>query len=141
MAVQVEALIEGWKLQFAASYRGPAGIAGLATLVAPPSAIGADVTVNVGVGLQFADHLEHFRPTIVSHRVHAPDPFGTAVPTFASTTIRAGRTIKPDLEDWPVACEQFSKLTVEVAHIPGPPVIRVVAVPRREIDAELQPMP
>ena len=73
-------------------------------------------------------------PVVVGRAVDAPRLAGPAV-----VAVAAVGAVEPDLEDRAVVGEQLAELVAVVRRCtPGRAVVRVVAVPGREVDAELQ---
>ena len=116
--------------------RRPRGVAGDALLVADPAHVGAGVAEHHGVGLQVADDLARVLPVVVRPAVDRP-----LLPRAAVVAVAAVRPVEPDLEERPVARHQLPELAAVVLEVGGPAVLRVVAVPRREVDAEGEPVP
>ena len=115
---------------------GPRGVARDALLVADPAHVGAGVAEHHGVGLQVADDLPRVLPVVVRPAVDRP-----LLPRAAVVAVAAVRPVEPDLEERPVARHQLPELAAVVLEVGGPAVLRVVAVPRREVDAEGEPVP
>ena len=102
----------------------PAGLARPALLVADPADVGADVAEHHGVGLQLAHDLAEAREVVDL--------------ALAVRPLAAG-AVEPDLEDRPVLREHLAQLLAEVLVVLlAGAVLRIVAVPRREVHAELE---
>ena len=116
-------------------HRAPVGFAHVAGFGAHPAEVGAVrvVTPDHTIGLQHADQLVGLGPIVIG----LLDParlVGAAVPAVAAVG-----SVEPDLEDVAVAQQQFAQLVAEVRDVLRPAVLRVVAVPRREVHGELEP--
>src|SRR5215831_1843337 len=76
------------------------------------------------------------RPVIVSLVVDLSFLTRTAI-----VTIPAIGAIKPNGEDVAIMGEQFPKLIAIIGDVLRATVVLVITIPRREINAELEPMP
>ena len=102
----------------------PVGLARPTLLVADPADVGADVAEDHGIGLQLAHDRMETREVI-----------------DLALAVRAlpARTFEPDLEDRPVVRQHLAQLRAEVRVVLlARTVLRVVAIPWRKIDAELE---
>ena len=120
----------------AALYHAPIRLSGPALFVAYPADVGARAAENHRSGLQFVDRPARPLVAVIGLGVDAALLVRTAVPAVAAV-----RAVEPVFEKRPVTGEQFAHLVVEISDILLPPVFRMVAVPRRKIDAELESVP
>ena len=117
-----------------AGHRAPVGLAHITRFGAHPAEVGTVrvVAPDHAVGLELADKPVGLRPLVVG----LLDParlVGAAVPAVAAIG-----SVEPDLEDVPVVREQFPQLVAEVRDVLRPAVLRIIAVPRREVNSELE---
>src|SRR5437667_1375615 len=111
--------------------RGPARLAGDPVIVPDPANIRAGVAEEHGSGLQVAHDLPRVRPIVVGAVVDLA-PFVDAAVVAVATV----RTVEEDLENRAIAGQQLAELIAVVDEVLGTSVILVIAIPRREIDAE-----
>ena len=113
----------------------PVGGTHISCFSAYPAEVASVATVvpDDRIRLQLSYHAERLGPLVIGLAVDAPGLVGTAIPTVA--TIGA---IEPHLEDVAVVRQQFTQLVAEISHILSTTVFRMVTVPGRQIDGELQ---
>src|SRR5204863_2577215 len=114
--------------------RRPAGLTRNAPLIAHPTDVRTCIAEEYAVGLELTYELPRRRPVVVGAVVDFPSLVRPAV-----ITVAAIRAIEEDLENRTIARAQLAQLIAVVHEILGPPVILVVTVPRRQINAESQP--
>ena len=102
-------------------------------LVADPADIGPGVAEHHGVGLQVADQLPGVLPVVVGRAV---DP--AALARAAVETVAAVGAVEPHLEERSVLRQQLAQLLPVVLDVRRTSVLGMVAIPRRQVDAELQ---
>src|SRR6478752_4989618 len=112
---------------------GPTRIAGHSLPVAHPANVRPGVAEDNGIGLKRPDQFPGSRPLIVGLLVDEPFFARAAV-----VSVAAVRAVVPDLENRPVTGEQLGKLLAIDPNIFRFAVMRIVAVPGRDIDAELE---
>ena len=107
----------------------------VATLVAGPAVFGAELAAEDGyLGLQFAHEAQDLAEAVVAFG-NLPRLLGAAVPAVAAVG-----AVEPHLEDLAVpAVQQLAHLGVVDLDVFFGRVVGAVAVPRRAVDAELQP--
>src|SRR2546425_6980789 len=76
------------------------------------------------------------RPVVVGPVVYFAPLVGATV-----VAVAAVRAVEEDLEDRPVLGQQLAQLIAIVGEVFGPPIILVIAVPRREVHAEFDALP
>ena len=113
----------------------PVGGVGIAPFVAHPAAPGSAIAEDDGLRLQFVDGLPRPREIIIGAAVYLPRFLGTAVPAVATIG-----SVEPHLEHLAILREQFAQLGIEVFHVERRAVESLMAVPRREVQAQLQPV-
>src|SRR5256714_11466310 len=111
----------------------PAGLTRHAPLVADPADVRTCIAEEDAIGLEVAHELPGCRPVVVRAVIDLAPLVRPAV-----IAVAAIRTIEEDLENRTVAREQLTQLIAIVDEILRPPVILVVAIPWRQIDAEAQ---
>src|SRR5437667_344847 len=111
--------------------RGPARLAGDPVIVPDPANIRAGVAEEHCSGLQVTHDLPRVRPIVVGAVVDLAAFVGAAVVAVATV-----RTVEEDLENRAIAGQQLAQLIAVVDEVLGAAVILVIAIPRRQIDAE-----
>ena len=103
----------------------PIGFAGPAVLISHPTNIRAHITKDHRIRLALA---------------HGALKAWEVVDLFLAVGALTARAVKPDFVHWPVVGEHLAELLAEilVVRLAGS-VRRIVAVPRREVDAKLEP--
>src|SRR2546421_6067232 len=112
--------------------RGPTRFAADSTLVANPANIGAGIAKQAGIWLQLANHLPGRRPVIVCLAINPPHLFRSAVKPIAAIG-----SVEKHFKDRSIVGQQFAQLIAEVSQILRPAIVRMISIPRREIDTEL----
>src|SRR5262249_29288245 len=113
--------------------RGPTRVAGEAAFVPDPADVRSDVAEDAGVRLHRADHFPRLRPIVVGVSVDRSLLFGAAVKAIAAVG-----AIVPDLENRTVLSKQFAELRAVDLDVLGAAVGRIVAIPGRKVDTELE---
>ena len=113
----------------------PVGSIGIAALVAYPPTTGTAITEDHRLRLQFANELPRARVIIIGAAIYLTCLFGTAIPTIATVG-----TVEPHLVHLAILCEQFLQLGIEIFHVERCTIERLVAVPRREVQSQFQPI-
>jgi len=113
--------------------RGPVRVVAQAAFVADPADVRAAVAEANATGLQLADQRPGLGPLIVRLVVDRPSFASPAV-----VSVAAVGPVIPALEDLAVVGHQFAELIAVVLDVCIAGVFRVIPVPRRQIDAELQ---
>src|SRR5438105_12656142 len=113
--------------------RRPAGLTRHAPLVSNPTDVRTSIAKEYAVGLEVAHELPRRRPVVIRAIVEFPSLVRAAI-----VTVAAVRAVEEDLENRTVAREQLAQLIAVVDEILRPPVILVVTIPRRQIDAEFE---
>ena len=107
----------------------------VAALVADPAKVGADVAEDRGLRLKFPDQSPVFRPAVVGAAVDAPFFARAAVPAVAAVG-----PVEPHFKGRAVIAQHLAELFAEhFGHILRFAVTSVVPVPRRHVEADLQP--
>ena len=125
------ALVAG--IDFVDAEQRPVGGMGVAVLVAHPAATGTAVGENDGVGLQAFYCGMGAGKVVVGAAVYLAGLLGTAVPAVAAVG-----TVEPHLEDVAILAQKLFQLGMEILHVEGGAVEGLVAVPGREVEAELE---
>ena len=109
-----------------AGHGAPVGLTDISGFGAHPAEIGPVriVAPDDAVRLQFADQAIGLRPIVVI-LIDPARLIRTAVPA-----VTAIGSVEPDLEDVAVVRQQFPQLVTEIRNVLGPPVLRIIAVPR-----------
>ena len=103
----------------------PIGFAGPAVLISHPTNIRAHITKDHRIRLALA---------------HGALKAWEVVDLFLAVGALAARAVKPDFVHWPVVGEHLAELLAEILVVClAGSVRRIVAVPRREVDAKLEP--
>ena len=102
--------------------------------IAHPAHVGPCIAEHDGAWLQLANQLPRVLPVVVRRTV---DPAALARPSVVA--IPAVGAVEPHLEERPVLGEQLAQLAAVIVDVGRASVVGVVAIPGREIDAELEP--
>ena len=111
----------------------PVGGIGLATFVAHPPATGAAIGKDDGFGREPRQCVIGTGKIVVGALVYAAPFVGSAIPSVATIG-----TIEPHFEKRTVALQQLGELEVVVVYIGGCAVRGLMAIPGREVKAQLQ---
>ena len=114
---------------------GPVGGVGIAPFVAHPAASRSAIAEDDGLRLQFVDRLPRPREIIIGAAVYLSRFLGTAIPAVATIG-----SVEPHLEHLAILRQQFAQLGIKVFHVERRAVESLMAVPRREVQAQLQPV-
>ena len=110
----------------------PIGGTGKAAFVAHPTATGTAIGEDDSLWLQFVQHLVNLGIVIIVLAVNGAAVLGSAIPSVATVG-----SVEPNLKDLAIVGHQFVQLCVEIVHIGGCGIFGVVAVPRTQVDSEL----
>ena len=121
------------RVHFCSTQEGPVGGTGKTPLVAHPTTPGSAVAEDDGIGLPMVYNLVDAREIVV---VTAVD--GTAFTGTAIVSVAAIGTVEPDFEEAAVARQNLLELLIIIVYIGRSAVIRMVAVPRRQIQAQFK---
>ena len=111
----------------------PVGGICIAILIAHPTATGTSVAENDGLRLQFVDGFPRPREVIISATVNFASLLRTAVPAVAAIG-----TVEPHLENLAILRQQLIQLCIEILHVEWRAVEGLMAIPRRQVQAQLQ---
>src|SRR5699024_6805816 len=94
---------------FIAPQQAPVGLIGKTRFGPHPAHVGTSVTKDNRFRLQLSHQIKGFFPFVVAFAIYTPRFVGPSV-----ITISPGGTVKPDLNNVSVVCEQFTQLISEV---------------------------
>ena len=116
--------------------QAPVGLADVSGFSADPAQVSAIAAVvpDETPRLQLADHVVGRRPLVVCGAVDIAAFIGPSVPA-----VTAVGSVEPHLKHIAVLCQQFVKLVAEVCDIFRLAIVRMIAVPWREVYGIFQP--
>src|ERR1035441_4700185 len=112
---------------------GPAGISSDAAFISNPAHVGPYVAKDTSAGLELSYQGPGVGPVVVGALVDGAFIAGAAVHPLAAIG-----AVVPDLKNRAVAGQQFGELAAIDVDVWRRPVVGVIAVPRRNVDAERQ---
>ena len=116
--------------------RRPAGVAGYAVFVAHPAEIRPAVAEHNRSRHQLADDSPGVIPVVIVPVINL-----ALLPGAAVKAVAAIGAVEPNGEDVAVIRQEFAQLVAVISNVFRPAIVFVVAVPGREINAELQSVP